>query len=195
MFLINREREAKSLTLRAGSAPSQRCGLGHDSLPDVDPADALRFVHEWSLRSRHVSRHRVPRAFCSAPLPRASRERRIFAGGRQRFGIRGLADWASLPVLLLFLAVLGELALPVVNGYSRGNGHAADVYGLEVIHAIVPEANRAAAEAFQILGEINLADDPSPFIRFWLDSHPPLPALFASRDVRPCRRGIRCVNP
>lgn len=106
--------------------------------------------------------------------------RRILGEGRQRFGIRGLADWASLPVLLLFLAVLGELALPAVNGYSRGNEHAADVYGLEVIHAIVPDANRAAAEAFQILGEINLADpNPSPFIRLWLYSHPPLPERVA----------------
>jgi STE24 endopeptidase len=101
--------------------------------------------------------------------------RRLFAGGRESFGIRGLADWASLPLLLLFLGVLGELALPVVNAYSRFNEHASDVYGLEVIHGIVPDANRAAAEAFQVLGEINLADPlPPGFIRFWLYSHPPI---------------------
>ncbi|HEY7574943.1 MAG TPA: M48 family metalloprotease, partial [Thermoanaerobaculia bacterium] len=60
-------------------------------------------------------------------------------------------------------------------GYSRSQEHAADVYGLEVIHGIVPDSPAAAAGAFQILGEVNLADpDPPDFIRFWLYSHPPL---------------------
>jgi Zn-dependent protease with chaperone function len=117
--------------------------------------------------------------------------RRIFRGERQPFGIRGLSDWASLPLLLLVLAVGSELALPIVNGYSRGNEHAADVYGLEAIHGVVPDANRAAAEAFQVLGEINLSDpNPSPFIRFWLYSHPPLGERVAfARKYDPWSRG------
>jgi Zn-dependent protease with chaperone function len=116
---------------------------------------------------------------------------RIFRSGRQPFGIRGLADWASLPLLLLFLAVLGELAVPAVSTYSRGNEHAADVYGLEVIKGVVPDANRAAAEAFQVLGEINLADpSPSRFIRFWLYSHPPLAErIVFSRTYDPWSKG------
>ena len=117
--------------------------------------------------------------------------RRIFGEGRRPFGMRGLAEWASLPVLLLFLAVLGELALPAVNAFSRSNEHAADVYGLEVIHGVVPDANRAAAEAFQVLGEINLSDpNPSPFIRFWLYSHPPLSERIAfARTYDPWSKG------
>jgi len=92
-----------------------------------------------------------------------------------RWGIRGLPDWASLPVLLLGLTVAGELATPLISSYSRSQEHQADVFGLEAIHGIVPDSQRAAAEAFQILGETNLADpDPSPFIRFWLYDHPPL---------------------
>ena len=92
-----------------------------------------------------------------------------------RWGIRSLPDWASLPVLLLGLTVAGELATPLISGYSRSQEHQADVFGLEAIHGIVPDSQCAAAEAFQILGETNLADpDPSPFIRFWLYDHPPL---------------------
>jgi Zn-dependent protease with chaperone function len=101
--------------------------------------------------------------------------RRIFRRGAGPFGIRDLSDYASLPLLFLIYAIGSELALPIANTYSRSNEHAADVYAIEVVHGVVPDANRAAAEAFQALGEINLADpSPSRFIRFWLYSHPPL---------------------
>jgi Zn-dependent protease with chaperone function len=91
------------------------------------------------------------------------------------WGIRGLSDWASLPVLLLVATVAGELAQPVVAGFIRFQEHQADVFGLEAIHGLVPDSSSAAAGAFQILGEANLSDpDPSPFIRFWLYDHPPV---------------------
>ena len=96
-------------------------------------------------------------------------------GHGERWGIRGLDDWASLPVLLLLLTVFSELATPAVAGFVRAQEHDADVFGLEAIHGLVRDPQRTAAEAFQILGEVNLADpDPSPFIRFWLYDHPPL---------------------
>jgi STE24 endopeptidase len=92
-----------------------------------------------------------------------------------RWGIRGLSDWASMPVLLLFLTVAGELATPIISTYSRAQEHQADIFGLEAIHGLVPDSARAAANAFQLLGETNLSDpDPSPFITFWLYDHPPL---------------------
>jgi Zn-dependent protease with chaperone function len=78
-------------------------------------------------------------------------------------------------VLLLVLTVGDEIASPIINTYSRANEHAADVYGLEVIHGIVPDSRRVSAEAFQILGQVNLADpNPGPFVKVWLYSHPPL---------------------
>jgi Zn-dependent protease with chaperone function len=119
--------------------------------------------------------------------------RRIFRRGAGPFGIRDLSDYASLPLLFLIYAIGSELALPIANTYSRSNEHAADVYAIEVVHGVVPDANRAAAEAFQALGEINLADpSPSRFIRFWLYSHPPLAerVVFARTYDRP-RRYIR----
>ena len=95
--------------------------------------------------------------------------------GAERWGIRGLDDWASLPVILLLLTVFSELATPAISGFVRAQEHAADVFGLEAIHGLVADPQRTAAEAFQILGEANLADpNPSPFIRFWLYDHPPL---------------------
>jgi STE24 endopeptidase len=77
--------------------------------------------------------------------------------------------------VLLVVTVAGEVAQPVGNGFSRSMEHDADMFGLEAIHGIVAQPQRTAAEAFQLLGEMNLDDpDPSPFIRFWLYSHPPL---------------------
>ena len=87
----------------------------------------------------------------------------------------GQEDWASLAVLLLLLQVLLFVSSPILSGYSRMEEHAADIYGLEVIHGLVPNSEEVAAHAFQVLGEMDLADpNPPPFITFWLYSHPPL---------------------
>jgi STE24 endopeptidase len=87
--------------------------------------------------------------------------------------IRDTADWASLPVLLLIVAIFSFLTEPMVNGYSRWQEHQADIYGLEITHGIVPDSSAAAAHSFQVMGEIGL-DEPNPnhFIEFWLFSHP-----------------------
>lgn len=87
--------------------------------------------------------------------------------------IREVGDWASLPVLLLILGVFTFLTEPLINGYSRWQEHQADIYGLEVIHGIVPDSRAVASRSFQILGEVSL-DEPNPnrFIEFWLYSHP-----------------------
>ncbi len=92
-----------------------------------------------------------------------------------RWGIRGVDDWASLAVLLLLFAIFQFVSAPAENTFSRYFEHEADLYGLEAIHGIVPNSSQVAGEAFQILGEFNLSDtNPSPFIRFWLYSHPPV---------------------
>jgi Zn-dependent protease with chaperone function len=91
------------------------------------------------------------------------------------WGVPGQSDWAALPVLLLIVSVLGFLGEPIGNSFSRNIEHAADVYGLEVTHGIVPNAQETAAHSFQVMGELDLADpNPPRFITFWLYSHPPL---------------------
>ena len=152
--------------------------VGHHDREGDDPADPLRLrPRDGPLRP--VPRPEDDRVPVGAPVRRwlalgAWILDRLFRGPG-RWGIRGLSDWASLPVLLLGLTIAGELATPVVSGYSRNQEHQADIFGLEAIHGLVPDSPRAAAEAFQLLGETNLSDpDPSPFITFWLYDHPPL---------------------
>jgi len=59
-----------------------------------------------------------------------------------RWGVRGQEDWAALGVLLLILNVLEFVSMPIGNGFSRMQEHAADVYGLEVVHGLVPIRRR-----------------------------------------------------
>jgi len=96
-----------------------------------------------------------------------------------RFGtawkIRGVDDWASLPVLILSILLFNFILTPIENGYSRHLEHQADQYGLEVVHGIVPNAPQVAAESFQILGELDLAEPaPSTAVKIWFYDHPPL---------------------
>jgi Zn-dependent protease with chaperone function len=89
--------------------------------------------------------------------------------------IRSVEDYASLPVLVLLFSIFSFIATPVISSYSRMQEHDADIFGLEVIHGIVSDPQKVAAESFQILGEINLSDpNPNAFIKFWLYDHPAL---------------------
>jgi len=109
----------------------------------------------------------------------------------QDWKIYGPEDWASLAAILLIFQILTFVSSPIVNGFSRTQEHAADVYGLEVIHGLVPNSEEVAAHAFQVLGELDLSDpNPPPFIKFWLYSHPPLAErLVFAHDYDPWSRG------
>ena len=74
----------------------------------------------------------------------------VLAKWGRRWGIEGPEDWASLAAMLLILEILIFISMPIENGYSRMQEHNADVYGLEVIHGIVPNAPEVAAHSFQI---------------------------------------------
>ncbi len=90
--------------------------------------------------------------------------------------IRGLEDWASLPALLLLLSIFSFAANPIASACSRHYEHQADQYGLEVTHGLTPDSNQVAAQAFQILGDVDLADpEPNPVNVFLFYSHPPIP--------------------
>ena len=91
----------------------------------------------------------------------------------RRCHIRGIGDWAALPMIFLILSVASFLALPVANTISRQLEHNADIYGLEVTHGINADSQEAAAHGFQTLGEISLAyPHPSRWLTFWYGSHP-----------------------
>jgi Zn-dependent protease with chaperone function len=84
-----------------------------------------------------------------------------------------VGDLASLPIVLLVLTVIVFLGSPAFNGVSRHFEHQADQFGLEVAYGVVPDPNTADVQSFQVMAEEDLEDpDPSPFIRFWLYTHP-----------------------
>lgn len=90
--------------------------------------------------------------------------------------VHGIDDWASLPALMLILSVLFFVANPVSNAFSRHYEHQADQYGLEVTHGLTPDAPQVAAQAFQILGEVDFGDpEPNPVDVFMFYDHPPDP--------------------
>jgi Zn-dependent protease with chaperone function len=84
------------------------------------------------------------------------------------------SDWSSLGLLLLIASVLGLLADPLANAFSRMQEHQADVYGQEVIHGLVPNPQQVAVADFNRLGRVWLEDpDPNRFVVWWTYSHPP----------------------
>jgi STE24 endopeptidase len=92
--------------------------------------------------------------------------------GRQ-WGIHHLSDWASLPLLILIIALFAFITEPMTSGFSRHLEHQADQYGIEVIHGIVPNANQAAAQAFQALSQKSLSYPyPGRWLIFWTYDHP-----------------------
>jgi STE24 endopeptidase len=92
-----------------------------------------------------------------------------------RWHIASLEDWAATGVILLVLAILNFVAEPIGNSISRIQEHQADVFGSEVVHGIVANPERVAAESFQRLGEQSLEyPSPSPLVVFWTYTHPPI---------------------
>ena len=103
--------------------------------------------------------------------------------GRFRVGVRAGSsmEWRTGQIIdgdALLLQIMVFLCLPIQNGFTRAQEHAADIYGLEVIHGIVPNSEDVAAHSFQVLGEIHLADPESARSDYIL-------ALFAPAAGRP----------
>lgn len=98
---------------------------------------------------------------------------KLIAGQKHSWQVEGLTSWAAIPVFLLVVTTLSFLSEPLLNGFSRMQEHAADVYGQEAIHGIVANPQQTAVHSFQALGEAYLDDpNPSPWIEFWIYDHP-----------------------
>ena len=90
-----------------------------------------------------------------------------------RWGIRSVEDWASLPALVLLLSIFMVVLTPATNTISRYFEHQADQYGLEVTHGLTPDSGEVAAQALQVLGEVNLEfPDPGRVAVFLTYDHP-----------------------
>jgi len=88
--------------------------------------------------------------------------------GARWLGLAGPADIAGLPLLGLILLVVGLLAMPLANGWSRYVEREADRFALRTI----PHPG-AFIGAMERLAALNLAErDPHPLEEFLLYSHP-----------------------
>jgi Zn-dependent protease with chaperone function len=103
-----------------------------------------------------------------------------------RMGFGGLADVASLPLLILVSNLFSFVATPVALAYTRFQEHESDRFGLEITRD-----NRAAAMAFVKLQAENLGvPRPDLLYKLWRSSHPPIgERIDFCNDYRPWERG------
>ncbi len=93
-----------------------------------------------------------------------------------KWGIGSLGDWAAMAMIFLIFSVLGLIAEPLGNTFSRHIEHEADIYGLEVTHGINPNSQQVAAHSFQVLGELSLDYPyPSKWVVLCFYNHPSIP--------------------
>lgn len=82
------------------------------------------------------------------------------------WGIRDLADPASLPLLSIFVAVLGLLLTPVTNTFVRVDESEADAFGLDLAHE--PDGFASVAMKLSEYRKI----EPGPIEEFLFFDHP-----------------------
>lgn len=85
-------------------------------------------------------------------------------------GLRGIADPAGLPLLLLAGGTWAMLLTPVANAFSRLHERRADRYALETTRNVP-----AFVSAMRRLGQQNMAEErPSRMVQWLFYSHPPI---------------------
>ena len=80
----------------------------------------------------------------------------------------GIADPATLPLLLVLTGVFGFIIAPLTNSYSRAIEYQADEYALQATHMVEPFKSAMTRLANQNLAEI----EPSPIVEFLFYDHP-----------------------
>ena len=167
--MFEMEASEKSRTVNAyltGLGASKRIVLWDTTIQTLTPEQVQTvFAHELG---HYVLLH-VPKSLVLGSLGLL-----IVLFALSRFLGADARDAASLVRALLFVAVIGFLSEPVVNGYSRWQEHQADVFELETMRGLVPLAGRNSAEVDLIMSDINLEHPrPNRFVTFWLYDHPP----------------------
>jgi STE24 endopeptidase len=92
---------------------------------------------------------------------------------------QGLADPATLPLLLSLAALFGLIVMPLNNGFSRYIEYQADEYTLQSTRMIEQFKSSMARLANQNLSEA----EPSPIVEFLFYSHPSVRKRLRHADV------------
>ncbi len=80
----------------------------------------------------------------------------------------GLADPATIPLLLALMGAFGLLVMPIGNGYSRAIEYQADEYALQATRMVKPFKSAMTRLANQNLSDV----EPSPVVEFLFHDHP-----------------------
>jgi Zn-dependent protease with chaperone function len=175
VFQVNMGQKTRALNAYvAGLGETKRIVLWDTLLDRLDPEEIL-FVMAHEMGHYVLGHVPLLLGFGAVGLFAAfgvgdGAARSLLARRGPRWGVRGMDDLASLPLLLGVLIVLEFLGRPVVGGVSRALERQADAFGISLTGD-----GRAAARAFVKLSEGNLhLPDPPRLVVFWLSTHPPL---------------------
>jgi STE24 endopeptidase len=106
-------------------------------------------------------------------------------------GTPAVTDPRSLPLILAIGTVLGGLAAPLFNAYSRHVEARADQYALDLTRdpaAVVATWRNLAVQSISDL-------DPHPLAQLWLGTHPAIPARIAHARGWGARHGVAVALP
>jgi Zn-dependent protease with chaperone function len=104
---------------------------------------------------------------------------RLIARSARAVGLRGTADVAGLPLLLLAAGAVSLIMLPLVQALSRAHERRADRFALDLTRN-----PRAFVSAMRRLGAQNLAEErPSKVVQWLFYSHPPLRERIAAAEA------------
>lgn len=106
-------------------------------------------------------------------------------------GTPAASDPRSLPLVMAIGTVLGSLAAPLFNAYSRRIEARADQYALDLTRdpaAVVATWRNLAVQSISDL-------EPHPLAQLWLGTHPAVPARIAHARGWAARHGVAIALP
>jgi len=178
MFLMKASLKTNGLNAYVSGVGSTKRIVVWDTTAGRAPNDEVLFI--FGHESGHYVLHHIPKGFALSAVGLffiywacAAFAAWMVRRFGSRWGASELASRTGFVVLLFSVSIASFLLQPVSSAVSRHFEHQADVFGQEAIHGIVPNPQKTAVAAFDDLGKAWLEDpNPSPFIEFWLYSHP-----------------------
>jgi len=182
MFLMKASEKTNGLNAYVSGLGATKRIVVWDTTAGRVPDDEVMFV--FGHESGHYVLRHIPKMFCGIAVflffvfwacaaLGGWLARRVGARWLPAQQDHPLASRAGFVILILVFMAANFVLEPAGNTFSRHFEHEADVYGQEAIHGLVPDPQKTAVAGFNALGEAWLEDpDPSPFIEFWLYSHP-----------------------